>query len=116
MKILISARGQSPGAEVDPRFGRADWFLVYDTGEKSWEAVSNESAQSASQGAGIQAAEAAGKAGAEAVITGHVGPKAFAVLRAAGMRIYRGDARTAGEAAEAFERGQLPELRDPNGP
>lgn len=116
MKIAVSARGETPESEVDPRFGRAACFMVFDTGSGAWQAVANESARSAYQGAGIQSAETVCRLGADIVISGHVGPKAFTVLASGGVRVYRGDARTSREAVEAFQRGQLPELKESNGP
>ena len=116
MKIVLSAKDKAPGSEVDPRFGRAAFLLVFDTTSEAWESVDNASAMSAAHGAGIQAAETACRLGAGAVISGHVGPKAFSVLSAGGVKVYRGDARTALEAVEAFRRGQLPELSGSNGP
>jgi predicted Fe-Mo cluster-binding NifX family protein len=114
MKIVVSAKGATPESEVDPRFGRAACFLVFDTGNGVWQAVDNAPAISAAHGAGIQSAETVCRLGAEIVISGHVGPKAFTVLAAGGLKIYQGDARTAREAVEAFQRGQLPELSDSN--
>jgi predicted Fe-Mo cluster-binding NifX family protein len=116
MKIVVSAKGGAPESEVDPRFGRAACFLVFDTESGVWQAVDNASAMSAAHGAGIQSAETVCRLGANTVISGHVGPKAFTVLVAGGVKVYRGDARTAREAVEAFQRGQLPELKDSNGP
>jgi predicted Fe-Mo cluster-binding NifX family protein len=55
------------------------------------------------------------KLGADIAISGHVGPKAFTVLAAGGVKIYRCDVRTALEAVDGFRRGQLPELKDSNG-
>jgi predicted Fe-Mo cluster-binding NifX family protein len=115
MKIVVSAKGQVPDSEVDPRFGRAACFLVFDTGSGAWQAVDNAQALSSAHGAGIQSAETACRLGAEIVISGHVGPKALTVLAAGGVKIYQGDARTAREAVEAFQRGQLAELKDSNG-
>ena len=116
MKIVVSAKGNAPESEVDARFGRAACFLVFDTERGAWQSAGNVPAQSAAHGAGIQSAETVCRLGANIVISGHVGPKAFAVLKAAGVRMYRGDARTAQEAVEAFQRNQLPELHDSNGP
>jgi predicted Fe-Mo cluster-binding NifX family protein len=115
MKIVVSAKGASPESDVDPRFGRASCFLIFDTGSGAWQAVDNASAISAAHGAGIQSAETVCRLGAEIVISGHVGPKAFTVLAAGGVKIYQGDARTAREAVEAFQSGQLQELGDANG-
>jgi len=116
MKIVVSAKGKEPESEVDPRFGRASCFLVFDTESGAWQTVDNASAVSAAHGAGIQSAETVCRLGANIVISGHVGPKAFSVLAAGGVKVYRGDARTALEAVEAFRRGRLPELNDSNGP
>jgi predicted Fe-Mo cluster-binding NifX family protein len=115
MKIVVSAKGRIPDSEVDPRFGRASCFLVFDTGSEAWQAVENTQALSAAHGAGIQSAETVCRLGASIVISGHVGPKAFTVLAAGGVKIYQGDARTAREAVEAFQSGQLAELKDSNG-
>jgi predicted Fe-Mo cluster-binding NifX family protein len=116
MKIVVSAKGGTPESEGDPRFGRAACFLVFDTESGVWQAVDNASALSTAHGAGIQSAETVCRLGAEIVISGYVGPKAFTVLAAGGVKVYRGDARSAREAVEAFQRGQLPELNDSNGP
>ena len=115
MKIVVSAKGGTPESEVDPRFGRAACFLVFDTESGVWQTVDNASAISAAHGAGIQSAETVCRLGADVVISEHVGPKAFTVLSAGGVKIYRGDARTALEAVDGFRRGQLPELTDSNG-
>ena len=44
--------------------------------------------------------------GAEAVLTGHVGPKAFATLQGAGIRVYTGASGNVREAVEKFKAGQ----------
>jgi predicted Fe-Mo cluster-binding NifX family protein len=31
MKVAVSAAGSKPASQVDARFGRAPWFLLYDT-------------------------------------------------------------------------------------
>jgi len=115
MKIVVSAKGQTPESEVDPRFGRAPYFLAFETDGGTWQAVSNESAISAAHGAGVQSAEAVCRLGARAVISGHVGPKAFAVLAAGGVKVYQGDARPAQVAVDDFQRGRLLEMSNLNG-
>jgi predicted Fe-Mo cluster-binding NifX family protein len=57
MKIVVSAKGRVPDSEVDPRFGRAACFLVFDTGSGAWQAVDNGPAQTAAHGADIQCAD-----------------------------------------------------------
>ncbi len=56
MKIAISATGKTPEAEVDPRFGRCQYFIIADTGTDKFEAVDNSSVTAAG-GAGISAAQ-----------------------------------------------------------
>ncbi len=115
MKVVVSARGITPESEVDPRFGRASHFLVFDTGNGSWEPVDNTQSLTAAHGAGIQAAETVCRHGAGIVISGHVGPKAFRVLSAGGVQVFRGDGRTAAEALAAFQNGSLVEITGSDG-
>ncbi|NLF07934.1 MAG: dinitrogenase iron-molybdenum cofactor biosynthesis protein, partial [Pirellulaceae bacterium] len=61
----------------------------------------------APQGAGIQAAQTVARLGAEALLTGHVGPKAFATLSAANVAVFTGAAGTVKEAVDQFNNGKL---------
>ncbi|MFZ5651964.1 MAG: NifB/NifX family molybdenum-iron cluster-binding protein [Bacillota bacterium] len=112
MKIAITSRGQGLESAVDPRFGRCEWFILadIDTGENR--AVSNDQNLNSVQGAGIQAAEKASRLGVEAVITGHCGPKAFRVLKAAGIRVFYGAEDTVGETLNRFKKGMLEEAKE----
>ncbi len=107
MKIVVSSQGTSLESAVDPRFGRAKYFLLVDTETMAAKAHDNAQNLNAPQGAGIQAAQAVHNLGAAAVITGHVGPKAFATLQAAGIQIYLGASGTVRGAVEQFQAGQL---------
>jgi predicted Fe-Mo cluster-binding NifX family protein len=112
MKIVVSAKGTTPGSEFDPRFGRAVCFQVFNTENGEWQSVDNASSQSAAHGAGIQAAETVCGLGTEVVISGHVGPKAFTVLAAGGVKVYCCTALTPLEAMESFQRGELKEQHE----
>ena len=107
MKAAITSTGEDLQSGVDPRFGRARWFVVVDTESDASEALDNEQNLNAMQGAGVQAAQNVSEAGVEAVITGNVGPKAFSVLGAAGIKIYTGATGTVADALEAFKAGKL---------
>lgn len=76
MKIAISVRSESLGSDLDPNFGRARKFLLFDTETRTFTVHDNAENVNAAQGAGIQAAESVIRLGATAVITGQVGPKA----------------------------------------
>lgn len=107
MRIIVTAQGKDLDSPVDPRFGRAKHFLLVDTEAGGVIAQDNSQNLNAPQGAGIQAAQAVARLGAEAVLTGHVGPKAFAVLRTANIAVYTGAAGTVREAVEAFKAGRF---------
>jgi predicted Fe-Mo cluster-binding NifX family protein len=107
VKIVISASGEGLGARVDPRFGRAAGFVLFDTQTREAKAVDNHQSLSAVQGAGLQAAETVARLGAECLITGHCGPKAYRALQTAGIKVYTGATGTVGEAITALEQGRL---------
>ena len=107
MKVIVTSQGRELNSLVDPRFGRAKYFLVVDTEAGDFSAADNSQNLNAAQGAGIQAGKNVVDLGAEAVITGHVGPKAFATLQTGGVRIYTGANGTVTHAIEQFKAGTL---------
>jgi predicted Fe-Mo cluster-binding NifX family protein len=114
MKIAITAQGEQMQSPVDPRFGRAKWFIVVDTDTGDFEVVDNKKNFDAAQGAGIQAGRNVAELGVEAVITGNVGPKAFAVLKAANIEVHIGANGTVQDALEQFKTGDLTSAQDAN--
>jgi predicted Fe-Mo cluster-binding NifX family protein len=109
MKIAITAHGQDREAKVDSRFGRADYFVLYDQENDTWDSMPNTQNLEAAHGAGIQAGQNLVKTGADVLLTGHVGPKAFKVLDTGKVKIYSfGDMNgTAKDALAAFLAGKL---------
>lgn len=108
MKYAISVREKSVDALIDTRFGRAQVFALYDseTGDCTWHA--NSQNLQAAQGAGIQSAQNVVNLGAEAVISGHCGPKAYRVLNAAGVKVYTVTGQTTiKEAVKQIEAGTI---------
>ena len=110
MKIAITTSGNNLSGELDKRFGRAARFLIIDTEVDSFMVVDNTQNLNAPQGAGIQAAKIVADAGADAVITGHCGPKAFKVLSQAGIAVYPTDAPTVASALEKLTNSELPAM------
>jgi predicted Fe-Mo cluster-binding NifX family protein len=106
MKILITAEGNDLNAPTSPRFGRCPTYVFVDTETMAFEAVSNP-AVSAPGGAGIQAAQFVIEQGAQAVLTGNIGPNAADVFKAGGVQVYLNDTSTVRAAVEAFTAGQL---------
>ncbi len=114
MRIAVSASGRSMDAPVDPRFGRAKWFLIYDTDSGDSEVVDNAQNLQLAQGAGIQAAQNISTTGAQVVLTGHCGPKAFQTLTAAGVQVITGAQGTIEQAIQQFQAGTLEPARSPD--
>lgn len=106
MKIAITAREPKLEAEVDPRFGRAAYFIIAETDGTDYEAVENPNVDSSS-GAGIQSAQLVAGKGVKAVLTGSCGPKAYEVLQAGGVPVYVGVTGLVSQAIEAFKSGEL---------
>lgn len=115
MKIAVTAQGPTLDSPVDPRFGRAPYYVLVDTETLAFEAVQNPYVQALS-GAGIQAAQFVANQGAEAVLTGSCGPNAFQVLQTAGVKVIVGVVGMVREAVERFKRGELQPSYRPNVP
>lgn len=112
MKIALSTLGPALDDTVDERFGRAMYFLLHDTDTHDTRAIDNSENRNALQAAGIASAELVAGVGVGAVITGHLGPKAFSALQIAGIKGYSGVGMTAREAIEAYVAGTLDELTE----
>jgi predicted Fe-Mo cluster-binding NifX family protein len=106
MRIVVSSQGETLDALASPVFGRCPTFVFVDSETMSTEAVPNP-AMSQGGGAGIQATQFVVNQGAEAVLTGNLGPNAFDVLQAAGVPGYLVGGGTVGQAVAAFNAGQL---------
>lgn len=107
MKVAITSTGTDLSSPLDPRFGRAKYFLLVDTDSYAVTVQDNAVNLNAAQGAGVQAAEAVVRMGAEAVLTGNCGPKAFRVLEAAGTKVYLCEGGSVEEALQQFKAGTL---------
>jgi predicted Fe-Mo cluster-binding NifX family protein len=113
MKIVISAQGENLDAPASPVFGRCPAYLFVDAETMQFEAMPNP-AMNQGGGAGIQAAQFVVERGAQAVLTGNLGPNAFDVLQAAGVPGYLVAEGTVRQAVEAFQAGQLQPMRAAN--
>ena len=107
MRIAITSQGQNLDSPMDPRFGRASYFVVVDTDSGETSAYDNQVNLNAPQGAGIQAAQAVAALTVDALITGHVGPKAFRTFQAARVPVYLAPPGSVREALDAFQAGRL---------
>ena len=112
MKICVTSVSGNLDAQVDPRFGRCPYFTIVDSETMEFNAISNDSTNAA-HGAGIQAAQTVANMGVKVVITGNVGPNAFNVLSATGIKIVTGASGSVREAVEKYKSGQLKETGNP---
>lgn len=106
MKVVVTSNGRDMSSEASPAFGRCPTYIFVDTETMEFEAVANP-AVNAFGGAGIQAAQFVIEQGADAVLTGNVGPNAYDVLGAANMPVFRHEGGTVREAVEAYVAGRL---------
>ena len=114
-KIAVSSDGPTLDDKVDARFGRAGGFVVVDVETMKTEYIDNGASQVMSHGAGIQAAELVAQAGADVLLSGYVGPKAFQALSGAGIAIGQDcDNLTVRQAVQRFLDGKIPVADAPN--
>lgn len=106
MKIAISAAGDSLDSMMDPRFGRATYFLIIDSDTLAYQSFINPNVKA--DGAGIQSAQFVLEKGAQAIITGSCGPNAYKVLTAAGVTIIEASVKSVREQVQALKENRLP--------
>lgn len=115
MRIVVTADGAGLDAPASGVFGRCRSYVFVDTDSMETETVENP-AINAAGGAGIKAAQFVLENGAEAVITGNVGPNAYKVLEAADVPVHLLADGTVRDVVQAYKRGQLPEAGKATGP
>lgn len=115
MKIAISASGTDLDCQVDPRFGRSQYFIIVDTDTLEFEVIENPNV-SAIGGAGIQSAQMMAEKGVQFVLTGNIGPNAFQTLASAGIQVITGISGTVREAIQLFKSGQFQAIGGPTVP
>ena len=106
MKIAVSATAPGLDAEVDPRFGRCQYFIIVDPQSMEFEALDNSNAM-ASGGAGISTAHMIAGKEVEVLLTGNCGPNAYQTLSAAGIQVITGVSSRIKDAVEAYKAGRL---------
>lgn len=101
MKIAIPSEGKSIDAEVCQSFGRATYFLLYNTITKESEFLDNRAVVSQG-GAGIRASQVIADNGIRAIITPRLGENAEKVLSNAEVLVYKAITGTLSMNIEAF--------------
>jgi len=108
MKVAVSTESSNGlSSSIDPRFGRAPYFVIVDTESKEVQVIDNKQAVESAHGAGTAAARRVADAGAQAVITGNIGSKALEALQVAGVDVYLTYAGTVDRTVERLKSGRL---------
>ncbi len=116
MKIAVSSTGTTMDSQIDPRFGRTSYFLIVDPERTEiLDVIDNRASQEVAHGAGINAATLVAQSGASVVLTGRVGPKAYAILRAAGIKVVSEITGSVRDALEVFTSGNMQYSDGPDG-
>lgn len=111
MKIAISSAGKGMESMLDSRFGRCNYFVLYDAASGLIKAVENRG-QTSGGGAGIAAAQQIIDEGVEALITGSLGPNAYNLIKTAGIKVYRCENTEVKKAIELLNENKLEELNE----
>jgi len=107
MIVAVTSKGVLLSSAIDSRFGRAPYILIVDTDTIAFEVVDNSDNVNAFKGAGIQAATMVSDKGAEVLMTGYCGPKAFATLDATGVKVVSDVTGTVRDAVAALKAGTV---------
>ena len=113
MKIAVSSCGIFLDSPIDPRFGRCDYFVIVDTTDMSFEVFDNDSV-ALTQGAGVQSAQFVVSKGAQAVITGNIGPNSIRALSAVGVEVVLCQTGSIKDAILKYQKGLLKSVNSAN--
>jgi len=109
MKIAFTTKGTEWDSKMDPRFGRTEFFVVYNEETKELTSVDNSDVENEAHGAGPKAAQRLAELKANVLITGNgPGGNAATVLQKLGTECYIGAGEmTIKEAYDAYKNGSL---------
>ncbi|GBC60364.1 dinitrogenase iron-molybdenum cofactor biosynthe sis protein [Desulfonema ishimotonii] len=107
MNIAITSVDRDLSSALDPRFGRAKYFIIVDSETMSYRVVENEQNLNLPQGAGIQAGKTIVENNVDVLITGNCGPKAFKVLESADIDVIIGAKGSVKDVVSQYKAGEL---------
>lgn len=112
MKIAFTAKGTEWNSQMDPRFGRTEFILVYDDAKDEFTSFDNRDIENEAHGAGPKTSQKLFELGPQVLISGNgPGGNAATVLEKAGIKIYIGAGEmTVKQAFEAYRNNQLKEF------
>lgn len=109
MKIAFTSKGSSWDSPMDPKFGRTDFFLLFDEETEEVTIIDNTEIQHVAHGAGPKTAQKLHEHHANVLITGNgPGNNAAMVLKQTNIAIYTGAGQMrVNEAFQAFKDNRL---------
>lgn len=111
MKIIIPINEENENTEISQSFGRAPFYMIYDTETKKTETILNPATESPS-GAGIKAAQTIVDSGANVLLTIRCGKNAHDVLKGADIKVMEAASGSAKDNIKAYLEGKLSELEN----
>ena len=109
MIIVFTTQGTEWDSPMDPRFGRTQFFFIFDEETGSVETFDNSAIEHEAHGAGPRTSQKLVEIGAEVLVTGNgPGGNAAAVLQSTGIKVHVGAGdMTVREAYAAFKSNTL---------
>lgn len=111
MNIAISSSGRTLDSTLDVRFGRCEFFVIYNSEKGELKALEN-LGQLSGGGAGIAAAQQIIDEKVDAIITGNLGPNAYELIKRADIKVYSCGSIPVKTAIEKCQSGDLAELKE----
>ncbi len=113
MKIFVTSTGENLESTVDPKFGRCNYYIIYDTEKKEFEVKENPY-KTGQSSVGISVAQLAINNNCSVAISVNYGPNAFRVLSEGGVKTYKAkEDMKVKDAIEAYLKGELEEVNNP---
>lgn len=114
MRIAVTSSGKDLESNVDPRFGRAAYFIIVNPETMDYKVVENIQNLNLPQGAGIQAGQTIAENNVDVLLTGNCGPKAFKVLQNAGIKIITNAEGKVLDVISKYKKAELTSANEPN--
>ena len=113
MRIAVTATKPAMDADIDPRFGRCQYFVLVDPETMQFEAIQNPGTTGGG-GVGIDTAQFIAGKEVDTIITGNCGPNAYKALSAAGIKVIVNVTGKVQDAIESYKSGKLQASSQPN--
>lgn len=104
MKIVIPSSGKTIDSMMDERFGRAGFFLIYDTDTDKYQFLEN-TWLGQQHGVGVRTSSVIAEKGVSVAIVPHIGPKAGDILRESGIDVRTSEIKPLKQIIEELKNG-----------